>query len=104
LFACLLLAGCAGGPGPLPAGLLETAGLRKPPPLPEAQLPPRKVALRLHAATRLNLDPRGQPLALLVRIYKLRQRTAFDQAPYSPSCHRRPSARPWAPTCSTCAN
>jgi type VI secretion system protein VasD len=83
LLACLLLAGCAGGSGPLPAGLLDTAGLRKPPPLPEAQLPPRKVALRLHAATRLNLDPRGQPLALLVRIYKLRQRTAFDQAPYS---------------------
>lgn len=83
LLACLLLAACAGGPGPLPAGLLETAGLRKPPPLPEAQLPPRKVALRLHAAKRLNLDPRGQPLALLVRIYKLRQRTAFDQAPYS---------------------
>jgi len=80
--ACLLLAACAGGAGPLPAGLFETAGIRKPP-LPEAQLPPRKVALRLHAAKRLNLDPRGQPLALLVRVYKLRQRTAFDQAPYS---------------------
>ena len=83
LLACLLLAGCAGAAGQLPDRLLETAGLRKPPPLPEAQLPPRKVALRLHAAKRLNLDPRGQPLALLVRIYKLRQRTAFDQAPYS---------------------
>jgi len=83
MLACLLLAGCAGGAGPLPAGLLETAGIRKAPPLPEAQFPPRKVALRLHAAQRLNLDARGRPLALLVRVYKLRQRTAFDQAPYS---------------------
>jgi type VI secretion system protein VasD len=80
---CLLLAGCAGGAGSSPAGLLEVAGLRKPPPVPEAQLPPRNVALRLHAAKRLNVDPRGQSLALLVRIYKLRQRTAFEQAPYS---------------------
>lgn len=83
LLACLLLAGCAVGAGPLPGGLLETAGIRKPPSLSEAQLPPRKVAVRLHAAKRLNLDARGQPLALLVRIYKLRQRTAFDQTPYS---------------------
>jgi type VI secretion system protein VasD len=53
--------------------------------VPEVQLQqqPRKVALHLHAATRLNLDPRGQPLALLVRIYKLRQRAAFEQAPYA---------------------
>jgi type VI secretion system protein VasD len=78
---CLLLAGCAGGAGP--AGLLETVGMRKPPPIPEAQLPPRSVAVRLHAAKRLNVDARGQPLALLVRVYKLRQRTAFEQAPYS---------------------
>jgi type VI secretion system protein VasD len=79
--ACLLLAGCAGGPSP--AGLLEAAGLRKPPPLPEAQQPPRNVPVRLHAARRLNLDARGQPLALLVRVYKLRQRAAFEQAPYA---------------------
>lgn len=83
--ACLLLAGCAGGagPGPLSAGLLEAAGMRKPPPVPEAQLGPRNVTLRLHAGKRLNLDTRGQPLALLVRVYKLRQRTAFEQAPYA---------------------
>jgi type VI secretion system protein VasD len=81
--ACLLLAGCAGGSGPSPAGLLEAAGLRKPAPLPEAQQPPRNITMRLHASQRLNLDARGQPLALLVRVYKLRQRTAFDQAPYA---------------------
>jgi type VI secretion system protein VasD len=86
LLACLLLAGCAGcagGASALPAGLLDASGLRKLPPLPEAQQAPRNVALRLHAAKRLNLDARGQPLALLVRIYKLRQRAAFEQAPYA---------------------
>jgi type VI secretion system protein VasD len=79
--ACVAIAGCAGSAGP--AGLLEATGLRKPPPLPDAQLPPRSVALRLHAAKRLNLDRRGQSLALLVRVYKLRERAAFDGAPYA---------------------
>ena len=71
-FACLL-GGCGGG----------TLGLRKPAPAPESQLPPRNVVVHLHAATRLNVDARGQSLALLVRIYKLRQRGAFEQAPYA---------------------
>src|SRR5205085_10830896 len=84
LLACAVVAGCAGGGAGSPAGgLLEAAGLRKPPPLPEAQQAPRSVALRLHAAKRLNLDTRGQSLALLVRIYKLRQRAAFEGAPYA---------------------
>jgi type VI secretion system protein VasD len=81
LLACLVVAGCAGSNGA--AGLLEATGIRKAPPLPDAQLPPRSVALRLHAAKRLNLDARGQSLALLVRVYKLRQRAAFDGAPYA---------------------
>lgn len=73
-----MLGGCAGG------GALEAIGLRKPPPpLPEAQQPARNVVVHLHAATRLNIDARGQPLALLVRIYKLRQRGAFERAPYA---------------------
>jgi type VI secretion system protein VasD len=81
---CLLTA-CAGSGngGSLAGAALEAAGLRKPAPLPEAQLPPRKVVLRLHAAKRLNVDRRGQPLALLVRVYKLRQQGAFEQAPYA---------------------
>lgn len=68
-----LLGGCAGG----------TLGLRKPTPVPESQQPPRNVVVHLHAAQRLNVDARGRSLALLVRIYKLRQRGAFDQAPYA---------------------
>jgi type VI secretion system protein VasD len=83
VLACLLLAGCAGNQGSLSSGLLEATGIRKPPPLPEAQQPPRKLAVRLHAAKRLNVDARGNSLALLVRVYKLRQRAAFEQAPYS---------------------
>jgi type VI secretion system protein VasD len=71
-FACLL-GGCAGG----------ALGLRKPVPVPESQQPPRNVVMHLHAAPRLNVDARGQSLALLVRIYKLRQRGAFEQAPFA---------------------
>lgn len=85
LLTCLL-SGC-GGSGSLMNNALEATGLRKPAPSAEAQLllqqQPRKLALHLYAATRLNLDARGQPLALLVRIYKLRQRGAFEQAPYA---------------------
>src|SRR5205823_4666212 len=64
VLACLLAA-CAGSP--------------KAPPPPAA----RNVALRLAAADRLNVERHGHPLALLVRIYTLRQRTAFDAAPYA---------------------
>jgi type VI secretion system protein VasD len=75
------LAGCASGG---PAGLaLEAAGLHKPAPMVSAVAAPRDVALHLHAAARLNVDARGQPLALLVRVLKLRQRAAFESAPYA---------------------
>jgi type VI secretion system protein VasD len=87
LVMCLpMLSGC-GGNGSLVDGALQASGLRKPAP-PEAsqlatQLQPRKVALHLHAAPRLNLDARGQSLALLVRVYALRGSGAFNQAPYA---------------------
>ena len=59
---------------------LEAAGVRKP----AADLPksPRQVALRLHAAPKLNSDAQGRPLALVARIYTLRQSAAFEAAPY----------------------
>ncbi|MBD8531172.1 MULTISPECIES: type VI secretion system lipoprotein TssJ [unclassified Massilia] len=44
---------------------------------------PRNVALRLHAAPKLNVDARGRPLAVVARIYTLRQNAAFDAAPYA---------------------
>lgn len=83
LLMALQLGACGGGATSPGGGTLAALGLRKPPPIPEAQLPPRKVALHLHAAPRLNVDRRGQALALLVRVYKLRDRAAFDSAPYA---------------------
>lgn len=81
ILACLL-SGC-GGKDSLVDHALEASGLRKPAAAPQDPLQPRKVALHLDAAARLNVDARGRPLALLVRIYKLRQRGAFEQAPYA---------------------
>ena len=80
----LLLAGCAGGAvGNLASAALQMAGVARPPPaLPDAQQPPRLVSIRLHAAQRLNTDAAGRPLALVARIYKLRQSAAFEQARY----------------------
>ena len=84
LVAAAALAGCGGAAlAPLANVALEAAGLRKPPELPESQKPPRNVPLRLHAASRLNVNAGGQPLALAVRLYKLRQKDAFDRAPYA---------------------
>ena len=79
--ALALLAGCSGGG--FADAALQATGLRKPPALPEAQQPPRQVALRLHAAPKLNADKSGQPLALAVRLYELRQKDAFEAAPYA---------------------
>src|SRR5471032_1754 len=52
------------------------------PELPDAQKPARNVAIRLHASDNLNTDQDGHPLALVARIYKLRQSAAFQQAAY----------------------
>lgn len=82
VFACAL-AGCGGGLGAVAGGGLDALGLRKPPELPDAQKPPRVVTLRLHAADKLNVDESGAPLALVARIYKLRQAAAFEAAPFA---------------------
>jgi type VI secretion system protein VasD len=75
-FMMCLLSGCGGKDALMKKA--QEAQLEQ-----QLQQQPRKVALHLHAATRLNVDAHGQPLALLVRIYKLRQRSAFAQAPYA---------------------
>ena len=66
--AALMLAGCSA------SALLAD--------VPDAQKAPRTVAIKLHAANKLNTNARGQSLALVTRVYKLRQRAAFDQAPF----------------------
>ena len=78
------LPGCGNAPhGSFASAALGAVGLRNAAGLPESQQPPRNVPLRLHAATRLNVNERGQPLALAVRLYKLRQKDAFEEAPYA---------------------
>lgn len=82
VLAAGVLAGCGAALGPLNNAALGAAGLDKPAIL-DAHKPPRRVALTLHAAPLLNADRRGQPLALAVRLYQLRQKDAFEQAPYA---------------------
>ncbi|RJG10795.1 type VI secretion system lipoprotein TssJ [Massilia cavernae] len=73
----MTLCGCAAG-----GSALEAAGLRKPAGMADALKPPRSVPIRLHAAKKLNVDAQGRPLALVARIYTLRQNAAFLRAPY----------------------
>ena len=58
------------------AALLMLLGCTSPR-LPELQLPPRNVEIRLHASAVLNAGNGKQPYALVARIYKLRQTSAF---------------------------
>jgi type VI secretion system protein VasD len=84
-FPCLLLLaallpGCAGDG--VAGRALEAAGMRKAPEADKLKTP-RSIALRLHAAPKLNVDAKGRPLALLARVYTLRQNAAFEAAPYA---------------------
>ncbi len=76
----LMLQGCAAGS--IASAAMEMAGIRKPPELPDAQKPPRNVAIRLHASQNLNAGAGSQPLALAARIYKLRQTATFQRMPF----------------------
>lgn len=73
----LALQGCAAGS--IAGAAMELTGIRKAPELPDAQKPPRSVALRLHADQNLNAGAGRQPLALAVRLYKLRQPATFER-------------------------
>lgn len=82
----ILLGGC-GTVGNLTNGALEMVGLKKPeapkvPEIPDALKAPRTIAIKLHAGTNLNMDENGQPLAVVARIYKLKQNAAFQRATY----------------------
>jgi type VI secretion system protein VasD len=97
LSMCCLLGGCTASAPKLSEGLgnmgdkvLETIGYKKPevpkvpelPEIPEAAKPDRTVNLRIAASESLNVDPSGNALSLVVRVYKLRNTTAFLAAPY----------------------
>ncbi len=97
LAAFASLAGCAspeggGGGSKAGGGLLDSAlgvvGLQraqdKPREMP-LELPVKaapKLTLRIHAGQVLNTDASGRSLALITKIYKLKEREAFLQAPY----------------------
>ena len=67
----------------LTLALLACGGPANKPDVADAQKPARTVSVRLHAASKLNTDARGQSLALVARLYKLRQPVAFEAAPYA---------------------
>ena len=84
LATCALLGGCAAGVSVIGAAAstaLQAAGLGKPP-VPDSQKPPREIALTLAAAPNLNAANDNHPLALVVRLYALKDATSFQQAPF----------------------
>ncbi|MDR2853134.1 MAG: type VI secretion system lipoprotein TssJ [Burkholderiaceae bacterium] len=86
LLACVGLSGCA-ATGPLGTAAkvanaaLELSGLKQPE-LPESQKPPRQIAVSIAAGKNLNADSKGKPIAVLMRIYKLKEATGFYQAAF----------------------
>jgi type VI secretion system protein VasD len=90
LIGCVLtLSGCGtmDAVGSIANSALEVVGVKKPdvpemPKIPDAQKPARTIRIDVHASNNLNLDANGRPLALVARIYKLKQNAAFEQASY----------------------
>jgi len=79
-----LLAGCAAGVSVLGAAAstaLQAVGVGKPE-VPDSQKPPRDIGLTLYAAPNLNAANDKRPLALVVRLYTLKDPTSFQQAPF----------------------
>ncbi|WP_323121981.1 type VI secretion system lipoprotein TssJ [Burkholderia alba] len=84
LAACVLLAGCAAAVpllGSAGSAALQLAGIGKPD-VPDAQKPPRELGVTLYAAPNLNAANDNRPLALVVRLYALKDPTSFQQAPF----------------------
>lgn len=63
------------------SGALEAMGLKSSS-VPESQKPPREVPLKLTAGANLNAATDKRPVALVVRLYSLKDPTSFLQAPY----------------------
>lgn len=79
-----MLASCSVGTQVLAgaaSGALEALGV-KPSNVPESQKPPRQVPVRLYAGSNLNAAGDNRPVAMVVRIYALKEPTSFMQAPY----------------------
>lgn len=78
-----VLNGCASGAatavGVVANIALQAAGLKKEDKGPP---PPKHIELRIHAGNNLNADDTGHGLAVVARVYKLRDANAFMSAPY----------------------
>lgn len=102
--AVLALSGCGTtSTGGVFDQALQTVGLQRP----QLQVPenvsaasqsltprPVKVVIRLHAGQVLNTDPQGNSLPVVTRIYKLKDKTAFQQAPDAAFLEMKPSKFP----------
>ncbi|MGM9485709.1 type VI secretion system lipoprotein TssJ [Ideonella sp. YS5] len=89
----LLALGCLAGCGSTSSGgtldsALGMVGLQRPSMAVPEGVPKRpdqssrKVTIRLHAGDVLNVTPDGRSLSIVARLYKLRDRTAFEQLSY----------------------
>jgi type VI secretion system protein VasD len=98
----LLALVCVSGCGTTSSGgaldsALGVVGLQRPGASQPRALPIRtsrvagKVTIRLHAGDVLNTTPDGRSLSVVARIYKLRERMAFEQATYDTMQDQRPS-------------
>jgi type VI secretion system protein VasD len=84
VLALAVLNGCASGAatavGVVANIALQAAGLKKEDKGPP---PPKLIELRIHTGNSLNADDSGHGLAVVARVYKLRDANAFVGAPYS---------------------
>ncbi len=69
------------GLGKVKDGVMEIAGFA-PKPAENVAKQEKAVQLRIFAGSNLNLDQRGRPMAMVVKLYQLRDLTAFSQASY----------------------
>jgi len=82
-FSLTLLSGCAAvdtsAIGSVASAAMESVGLKKAD-IPDAQKAPRTVQISLDAGNNLNAS-QNKPLAIVVKIYKLKNANTFMQAP-----------------------
>ena len=90
LAAAVLCAGCASSDGSAMSKPMEWLGLKKPEVSPEsaqaiaraaAAAVERKVPLRIHAGEQLNTDGHARSLSVVVKVYQLKDASAFLAAP-----------------------
>lgn len=59
----------------------EVPAIPEAPQVPDNALPDRRIPLHVHASTSLNVSDDGQPLGLVLRLYRLRTAESFQAAP-----------------------